>query len=206
MIVWDTKTEQPKEVKYGSYSVNSFSKFACYVDALPEFIEKYERWKSDQVSVKLKDYRSNEVSKLLSLRRAEINVLKNHNFSIKYMRTISQLQSLRDWQNCTRDIPACGLLVFKFSPRCPISRSIERDFDQWCEQLEETVPLRCAKVDVVQARELSQHIARELNVRHESPQAIWLVSSHKVSWHASHRAISAQALRGQLERMKSLLA
>lgn len=88
MIVWDTKTEQPKEVKYGSYSVNSFSKFACYVDALPEFIEKYERWKSDQVSVKLKDYRSNEVSKLLSLRRAEINVLKNHNFSIKYMRTI----------------------------------------------------------------------------------------------------------------------
>lgn len=88
MIVWDTKTEQPKEVKYGSYSVNSFSKFACYVDALPEFIEKYEGWKSDQINFKLKDYRNNEMTKLLSLRRAEINVLKNNNFSIKSMRTI----------------------------------------------------------------------------------------------------------------------
>lgn len=88
MIVWDTELDIPKEVKYGNNSVNSFSKYACYVDALPEFIEKYERWKKDQASIKLKDYRNKEASKLLSLRRAEINVLKNNNFSIKYMRSI----------------------------------------------------------------------------------------------------------------------
>ena len=115
------------------------------------------------------------------------------------MKQVDILQTIIEWQECTQDIPQEGLLVFKFSPRCPISRSVERGFDDWCEQLPDKTPLRCVKVDVVGSRELSQHIAKELNVDHASPQAIWLTQNRNVHWHASHRSISSSALNAQLE-------
>lgn len=88
MIVWDDENNSPKEVRYASESVNSFSKFSCYVDATQEFIEKYESWKVNQSKNKIKEYRTNEANKLLLLRRAEIAVLSKHDFSIKSMRNI----------------------------------------------------------------------------------------------------------------------
>jgi len=48
-------------------------------------------------------------------------------------------------------------------------------------------------VDVIQNRSLSQQIAKDLDVRHESPQAI-LMRSGEVLKHASHRHITAQLL------------
>ena len=115
------------------------------------------------------------------------------------MKQVDILYTIAEWQECTQDIPQEGLLLFKFSPRCSISRSVERGFDDWCEQLPEGTPLRCVKVDVVGSRELSLHIAKELKVDHKSPQAIWLAQDRNVHWHASHRAISSNALNATLE-------
>lgn len=93
----------------------------------------------------------------------------------------------------------CGVLVFKFSPRCPISRRVERAFDAWYAQLPEETDLLCVKVDVVNAKPLSQHLAQALNIRHESPQAIWLNHDQRVVWHDSHNAITSDALDTQLK-------
>lgn len=124
--------------------------------------------------------------------------------SIQHMKQIDELQTIAEWEEYTQEIPKQGLLIFKFSPRCFISRSVERGFDVWCENLvEETAP-RCVKVNVVGARELSQHLAKELNVRHESPQAIWLTPDRQVHWHASHRAINSRALNTQLDTLTGL--
>ncbi len=109
------------------------------------------------------------------------------------------LQTVSEWETCKNTIPEQGLLIFKFSPRCPISRGVERDFDDWWKQLEDGTALKCIKVNVIGARELSQHLARELHVQHESPQAIWLTSALKVQWHASHRSVTSSALNTQLD-------
>ncbi len=45
---------------------------------------------------------------------------------------------------------------------------------------------------------ISQHVAKELNVRHESPQAIWVTPEQKVYWQASHYSVTKQALNAQL--------
>ncbi|MBD3308589.1 bacillithiol system redox-active protein YtxJ [candidate division KSB3 bacterium] len=116
------------------------------------------------------------------------------------MKNISTIHSIADWETLKQQIPSYGLLVFKFSPRCPISRSVERDFDDWCAQLADDTALACAKVDVVGTRDVSRHLAKELNVRHESPQAIWMTPDQQVAWHASHRSINPNALNTQLEK------
>ena len=47
---------------------------------------------------------------------------------------------------------------------------------------------------MIAARELSRGVAKELGVKHESPQAIWLDLSGSVRWHESHGGITADAL------------
>ena len=115
------------------------------------------------------------------------------------MKQIQILQTVTEWEMYKQYIPKAGLVVLKFSPRCSISRSIERYFDDWYQDLDEEIPLHCAKVNVVSARELSRHIADDVNIRHESPQVIWLTPEQQVHWHASHYSVTTTALDRQLE-------
>lgn len=119
------------------------------------------------------------------------------------MKHTQKLQSVSDWEQWQPKIPTTGIIIFKFSPICPISRRIEREFDAWYEQLPaDTVPL-CIKVDVIAARPLSQHLARIFEIRHESPQAIWLNPNLNVFWSASHHAIRPVDLTAQLQRINT---
>ena len=118
------------------------------------------------------------------------------------MKPINILQTIAEWEEAKRAVPEQGLLIFKFSPRCPISRGVERNFDEWYAQLGNESSFRCVKVDVVNARELSRHIAQELSVRHESPQTIWLTPDLQVHWHGSHRSIRGSVLDTKLKALK----
>jgi bacillithiol system protein YtxJ len=99
-------------------------------------------------------------------------------------------------------IPSCGLIIFKFSPVCPISRGVERDFDAWYAEIAEATELLCVKVNVRGSNELSQHIAQEFGIQHESPQAIWLTPERSVLWHASHRSIRPNVLNEHLSNLQ----
>ena len=120
------------------------------------------------------------------------------------MKKIYQLQTIQEWQECKQHVQssANGLIIFKFSPNCPISRSVERGVDPWYAQLPEEVDLLCAKIDVINARALSQQIAQELHIPHASPQAIWMAADATIHWHASHYAITSAALNTQLQKLK----
>jgi bacillithiol system protein YtxJ len=48
-------------------------------------------------------------------------------------------------------------------------------------------------IDVLSQRPLSQRLAADLGIRHESPQAIVLQDGKPV-WHASHYDVTADAL------------
>lgn len=120
------------------------------------------------------------------------------------MQKISNLQTIPELEHSKQTSLSSlyGLLIFKFSPNCPISRSVERDVDAWYAALPEDVALTCVKVDVINARPLSQQLAQELHVPHESPQAIWLAPDQHIHWHASHWAITSAALNSQLQRLR----
>ncbi len=52
-------------------------------------------------------------------------------------------------------------------------------------------------VDVLGSRPLSQALAAQLGVRHESPQVI-LLHAGAAAWHASHSAVTADAIAENL--------
>lgn len=81
--------------------------------------------------------------------------------------------------------------IFKHSTRCGISRMVLKNFEK---QYEENENIKLYFLDLVKHRDISNAVADELGVRHESPQFI-VLSDDKVVHHASHQDIDAAKLK-----------
>ena len=88
------------------------------------------------------------------------------------------------------------VIIFKFSPVCPISRRIENEFDDWFSKHKREVKLY--KVNVIAARTVSNFIADEFSITHESPQLLWFDKELKVKSHTSHYNIDETFLNNNL--------
>lgn len=82
-------------------------------------------------------------------------------------------------------------LIFKHSTRCIISSSALGMFEKAYEYGDE-VDLHF--LDLIRFRNVSNAIATELGVHHESPQLI-LLHNQKVVHHASHHSIDAKNIK-----------
>ncbi len=82
-------------------------------------------------------------------------------------------------------------LIFKHSYSCGLS---EIAHDEVARYLADPTALPVLLVDVNRQRALSTRIETELSLLHESPQAI-LMDLGRVIWHASHRRVTAKAIR-----------
>ncbi len=86
------------------------------------------------------------------------------------------------------------VIIFKFSPICPVSRTAENLFGQWLKKISISKKLSIIKVNVIRERTLSSFLAEDLGIKHESPQVIWLNSDLSIKWSGSHYSISEKAL------------
>jgi bacillithiol system protein YtxJ len=97
---------------------------------------------------------------------------------------------LHDLAAFTRAVQqAPRILLFKHSPACPISAMAREEYDTWRSRHE----VDTLFVDVIAERPTARGIAGECGVQHQSPQAILFVAG-RPAWHASHEAITADAL------------
>lgn len=85
-------------------------------------------------------------------------------------------------------------VLFKHSTRCPISVRAKEEMEEFTRQ-HSGVPVYL--VDVLAQRPLSQRVAADVGIRHESPQVI-LLQYGKPIWHASHRGVTAAAISKRL--------
>ncbi len=112
---------------------------------------------------------------------------------------IIKLKNINDWEEFKKEASAGNeLIIFKFSPVCGVSFYVQNIFQDWADELQESSRLRLSKVNVISARKLSQQIANELNVSHESPQVIWLSTDLSVKWDASHYEIKETEMNKNL--------
>jgi bacillithiol system protein YtxJ len=81
-------------------------------------------------------------------------------------------------------------VIFKHSPLCIVSAFAREQVERFARS---TPSMPIVVVDVIRRRPLSERIARQTGVRHESPQVL-LVSNGQVRWHASHAGVTAAAL------------
>lgn len=78
-------------------------------------------------------------------------------------------------------------IYFKHSTRCIISKMVLKNFEEHFSALPENAD--ALFLDLLQYRELSNSLAEQLHVKHESPQVI-VVRNGKAIYHASHDSIN----------------
>lgn len=111
------------------------------------------------------------------------------------------LHEIEDWEKLKNRNDENSLIIFKYSPFCSISRGIERDINSWAAKMQDSAPLILAEVDVISSRDVSQTIAADLRIRHESPQIIILDKDGKAVWHESHYFISIENIEKHLTHL-----
>ncbi|MBD8069001.1 bacillithiol system redox-active protein YtxJ [Bacillus sp. PS06] len=82
-------------------------------------------------------------------------------------------------------------LVFKHSLTCPVSQAAYDEFEGF---MEAQPDVAAYYLYVQEARPLSNYIAEEYNIKHESPQAL-VFEGNTVSWNASHWKITKSSLK-----------
>ncbi len=103
------------------------------------------------------------------------------------------LTSEDDWQQILIRSERQPVLLFKHSSRCSLSSIVKHrldDFD-WPSSTEGWF------LDVIRYRSLSQQIARELNVIHESPQVL-IIQAGACEWDEDHLEIHAHEVNSAL--------
>ncbi len=104
------------------------------------------------------------------------------------MMEIKQLTSMEDMTEFVKQ-PGKHLL-FKHSTTCPISAKAHEEFQAFVEESNTSAAI----VLVIEDRPVSNQIAEELGIKHESPQ-IFLIEDGNVLWNTSHWKITKNALK-----------
>ncbi|MDB4926677.1 bacillithiol system redox-active protein YtxJ [Mucilaginibacter sp.] len=103
------------------------------------------------------------------------------------LETTDQLTRIKEQQGYS--------LIFKHSTRCSISMMAKRRFELDWENLPENMPLYF--LDLIQYRDISNHVAQLFSVHHESPQLL-LIKDGECILDQSHGEISVDETMSEI--------
>lgn len=106
------------------------------------------------------------------------------------MASVTELQTRDDADAMIAASHDQPVVLLKHSIACPISARGQEQFVQL--EGEDDPPLYAVVVQY--ARDVSNYLAEQTGVRHETPQVLVLAGG-EVTYHASHHSITADALR-----------
>ena len=87
-------------------------------------------------------------------------------------------------------------LIFKHSTRCPISSMAKRRFELDWDSLPENLPLYF--LDLIKYRDISNQVAQDFHVHHESPQLL-LIKDGECVLDQSHGGISVDETLSEIK-------
>lgn len=115
-----------------------------------------------------------------------------------------KLKSFEDWDEIKSKVDeGYNILIYKSSPRCPISKSTNRTIEIWLRKIPDDSKLIYYSMNTLENTELVEKISNDLILTHQSPQFIWIDEDLDVWWHASHYDISTDMLNKHLEKFLS---
>lgn len=112
------------------------------------------------------------------------------------MTVLKELVDVEDLEEVWETSKKKPTLVFKHSTTCPVSADAFEQFQQFLSENKEDLGAYFVKVR--ESRPVSNAIAEELGVVHQSPQII-LVNSHEAKWDTSHFNITVEAITDALK-------
>lgn len=99
----------------------------------------------------------------------------------------TEITTLNEWQEVLAKSQTELVLLFKHSTTCPISAAAFREFTAF----ESSAPSYLVKV--IESRQVSNEIAEDVQVVHQSPQILLLKNGQAV-WTESHYSITQTAI------------
>ncbi|MBU1101314.1 MAG: bacillithiol system redox-active protein YtxJ [Bacteroidetes bacterium] len=116
------------------------------------------------------------------------------------MITIAELTSMEELDKLLSESSGTDEIVFlKYSPVCTISFVAVSIFNRWVNITKSDKNINIFKINVIASRDVSNKIAEIYEIRHESPQMIWLKNDGSVKWNGSHHLITEQTLNKLLD-------
>lgn len=109
--------------------------------------------------------------------------------------SLHPLHSESDWEAALEHSEDTPVLVYKHSSTCPVSGQAHEEVEELIGN--DTLPVY--KVVVQEERAISNQIESDLEVRHETPQAILLHDRDPV-FDTSHFDVTAATIRQELNR------
>lgn len=108
------------------------------------------------------------------------------------------LESVDEYREALRHSYEKPILFFKHSTTCFISKTVKKNLEKQINQSENKNMIDLYYLDLLHFRPISNLMANDLDVVHQSPQAI-LIKNGEVKYNASHENIDFQDIIKTLE-------
>lgn len=112
------------------------------------------------------------------------------------MAEVKELTTVEEWKEVLSSSSEQPVFVFKHSTSCSVSAGAWEEFQKYLQD-SPNQQVQYVYVKVIESRPVSNQIAEELGVKHESPQVI-LVKDQEAIWHTSHFKITKEVIAEQL--------
>jgi len=99
-----------------------------------------------------------------------------------------EITTIEEWNEIMHKSSGRGQVILKHSTTCPVSANALQEYEQYLKD-KPNENLDYVMVKVIESRPVSNQIAEDLNVKHESPQIIYVKDKAKY-WTTSHWSIT----------------
>jgi bacillithiol system protein YtxJ len=113
-----------------------------------------------------------------------------------------EIATLDEWKDVLEQSAERGQVIFKHSTTCPVSANAMNEIKQYL-AVDPNRDVEYLLVKVIESRPISNQIAEDLGVKHESPQIIYVENKEKY-WTTSHWAITNEHMTAVLNKNKIL--
>ncbi len=107
-----------------------------------------------------------------------------------------ELTTIEEWEEVYKNSNK-PLIVFKHSTACPVSSNALNEFEQYLAGTPRE-DIDYVLVKVIESRPVSNRIAEDTGVKHESPQIMYIDEKRSVVWNTSHWAITVEHMTAVL--------
>lgn len=111
------------------------------------------------------------------------------------MEELKQITTEEEWKNILNESKEKPVFMFKHSNTCPISANAYKEYQEFSTDLDKYYLI------VSESRPVSNQVADDLQIKHESPQ-IFLLKDGKATWNTSHWNITGDNMKEALESNK----
>ncbi|MFC3799229.1 bacillithiol system redox-active protein YtxJ [Cohnella sp. GCM10012308] len=108
-----------------------------------------------------------------------------------------EISTIDEWNALVAKSTERGQVILKHSTTCPVSANALHEYEQYLKD-SPNADVDYTLVKVIESRPVSNQIAEDLSVKHESPQIIFVKDKAKY-WSATHWAVTKAHMTAVLD-------